>query len=255
MPKKVALIVGGGGGFGGVLARALFQKGFRVVLADINLARLRAAADSLGGDTLYFQADLTKEESVISLFRDHLEATGRIDFLFLGHGLVTGRTLLKDTPLEEWELVLRTNMTGSFLCMRQAIPTMIKQSSGCIINLATGDAGRKWSAPYMSSKWGIEALVACAAEEVRQSNIGVYAVAPGGYTATKFHDNSYEIRAFINYEPDEQTSARLKPLKPEVIVPLCLHLAEDASIAQTGKKIEALAWNEQNGLGRDVWFA
>lgn len=246
-------MVGGGGGLGGAAARGFLEAGFRVVLGDISQERVTKAAGSLGGDTLSFQVDVRKEESVAKLCSEVTSTLGRIDVLFNGHGVVTGHTLLHETDVEEWDFVLNTNLKGTFLCMKHVASTMVAQRSGCIVNLTT-NRGRAGRIPYTASKYGIEGLTEAAAEELKPWGVGVYAVAPGGYIDTRFHDNSHNLMPFKNFTPDEKMRKERRPIKPEVIVPLCLHLSEDRTLTLTGKKISAIDWNEQKGLGRDNWY-
>jgi len=253
--KKVALISGGGGGFGSIISKAFLDDGYRIVLTDVSRTRLESVSDSLHQDTLTFQADLWKESEVGKLFHDTVEAAGRIDFLFIGHGVVTGRTLIQDTSMEEWNFVVQTNLTGTFLCMRSAMPIMMMNGGGCIISLTTGDAARKGRTPYVASKLGIEGLTAALSAEAREHNIGVYAVSPGGYAATKFHDNSHSLFGFKNHTPDEELRKHVKAVKPEVIVPFCRYAARDTSLSMSGKTVNALDWNEQHGLERSKWYA
>jgi NAD(P)-dependent dehydrogenase (short-subunit alcohol dehydrogenase family) len=254
MLEKVALVVGGGGGFGGVIARALHEKAYRIALADIDFARVEAAARSLGNDAFPLQVDLTNEQSVVNMVNTVIKKESKIDLLFLAHGVTAGRTLMHETSFAEWDFVLKTNLTGSFFCLRSVVRKMIEQKSGCVISLSTGREGRKLSSPYISSKWGLDALVACIAQEVRDRNIGVYSVSPGGYSATKFHDNSYELMHFKNHIPEKDRMTEVRAIRPEVIVPLCLYLIEDSSLALSGSTLNALEWNEENGLGRERWF-
>ncbi|MGI0090170.1 MAG: SDR family oxidoreductase [Nitrososphaerales archaeon] len=255
--ENFALVTGGAGGFGSAVAKAILlqKKGYQVALADINLERVRSVAKSIGAGAHYFQVDVGNEDSVKKLFSGLAGITDRIDVLVSAHGLTAGKTGIQDVPLEEWNSALNTNLTGAFLCMKHVMPLMLKQSSGCIINLTTGNPARKLTCTYIASKIGVEGLTTAVAEDVKDSHIGVYAVAPGGYTSTLFHDNSYQLMHFKNYVSSAELQRQSRGLKPEVIVPLCLHLIEDRTLGMTGKKIVALEWNKQNGLGADVWYA
>jgi NAD(P)-dependent dehydrogenase (short-subunit alcohol dehydrogenase family) len=254
MPKKVALIVGGGGGFGGVIARALSQKNYSLSLADIDLERAKIASESLDGARAY-QMDVRREEDVRTVTGEVLSREGQIDLLFAGHGLSSGgRIRVDEISYETWKAVLETNLNGTFLCMKYVIPAMKRQRSGCIISLTTNPKIRVGSSSYYSSKVGIEALTAIAAVELRDDKIGVYAVGPGGKTTTKFSENSLRLLNQKYNKMRESDSQESKLLKPEVIVPLCLHLAEDKTLELSGKTIQATNWNEQNGLGVDSWF-
>ena len=252
--KKVALISGGGGGFGGVVARAFLEDGYRIVLTDIDSRRLEKTAASLSGEIVSFASDLSREADVRKLFDGAVTRFGRIDVMFLGHGVVSGRTPIQETTLEEWNFVIQTNLTGVFLCMKEAVSVMIKQKFGRIICVTTGDPARKLVAPYVASKLGIEGLVASVATETRECNVGAYAVSPGGYANTRFHDNSYELLHFKNYIPDDQLRKMVKPVKPEVIVPFCRFAAADSDLSMSGKVVNALEWNEQHGMGKNTWY-
>ena len=254
MTNKVALISGGGGGFGRTVAKAFSDDGYRIALCDIDASRLKASADSLGHDTLVYEANLTNEADVEKMVKNTVQATGRIDFLFMSHGIVGGRTLLHEVSLDEWNSVVQTNLTGTFLCMKHVLPVMIGQRRGSIISLATGDSARKFSAPYIASKIGIEGLTVSVATEAREWNIGVYAVSPGGYANTLFHDHSYSLLHSKNYVPDEQLRRQVRAIEPEVILPFCKFAIKDDSLSLSGKTVNALDWNEQHGLGRDTWY-
>jgi len=253
MTGKLALVTGGAGGFGSTVAKAFLEDGYEIILTDIDGSRLKSVSQSLNSEG--FEANLAHENEVEKMVRDVVSDTGRIDVLFMGHGIVGGRTLLHETCLEDWNAIQAANLTGSFLCMKYVIPIMMKQRSGCIISLTTGDPARKYSAPYISSKLGIEGLTAAISSEVREWNIGVYALSPGGYAATRFHDNSYNLLHFKNYISDEELSKTTRAIKPEVIIPFCRFVAKDESLSLSGIIINALDWNEQNGFSkRDDWY-
>lgn len=226
------------------------------MLADLDDERVRRTGTTLVPPVPWFHVDVRSEESVSRLITEVVKTTGRIDALFNVHGVVVGRTNLEELPFEEWKFVLETNLNGTFLCMKHATLQMKKQGGGgCIINLTTGGP-RPQQTPYFSSKLGIEALTAVAALELRPHAIGVYAVAPGGYLSTDFHDNSYGAMRYKNYIAEEQLKRQRRAIRPEVVVPLCLYLVEDASLAMTGTKIEVLHWNEEKGFGgQDAWLA
>lgn len=251
--EKSILITGGAGGFGSVLARALVENGeYRVALADIELERVKKTAESLGRDVAYYKLNASDEASVKELFS--VLGTKSLDAMVCAHGITTGRTSIQDVPLEEWNQVMSANLTGVFLLMKHCIPIMMRQSSGCIINLTTGNPARKNSSTYVASKIGVEGLTAAASEDIKDLGVVAYTVSPGGYTATPFHDNSYRLFHYKNYVSAEQMQRERRGLKPEVIVPLCLHLIDKRPMDQTGKKLTALEWNKQNGLGQDNWY-
>ena len=246
-------MVGGAGGVGQTVSRAFSEKGNRVVLADVNLERLRGVAKEIGRDTLHFQVDVKNEESVSKLIENVINETGRIDSLFAVHGVTQGKIPVYQRSLQEWEFVLGVNLTGSFLCIKHAAPFMIRQKKGCIVALTTSRA-RPDDAPYYTSKMGIEGLVGSAALDLKDKGVGVYVVAPGGYLSTSFHDHSYELMKYDNFIPDNEMREHQRAIRPEVVVPLFLHLNENVPLDLVGKKITAIDWNEQHGLGREPWY-
>ncbi|MBI2185397.1 MAG: SDR family oxidoreductase [Thaumarchaeota archaeon] len=251
--SKVALVIGGGGGMGSVACHGFYGAGFKVALADVSEDRAQTTAKAIGQDVLAFQTDVRREESIAKLVKDVTGVFGRIDVLLAAHGVVTGHTLVHETDEKEWDFVIDTNLKGTFLCIKHVASIMMKQKSGCILTLTTNKA-RAYRVPYSASKYGIEGVTGAAAEELKPYNIGVYALAPGGYVDTLFHDNSYQQLTYKNYTPEEKLRTERKPLKPEVIVPVCLHLAQDKTLALTGKKIDCVHWNEEHGLGRANWY-
>ncbi len=251
--KKTVLVVGGAGGIGQTVSRALCERGNRVVLADVNLDRLRIVAKELGHDTLHFQVDVRDEQSVSQLIRDVVSATGTIDSLFAVHGVTQGKIPVYERTFQEWEFVIGVNLTGTFLCIKHDAPVMIRQKQGCIVALTTSRA-RPEDAPYFASKMGIEGLVETAALDLKQQGVGAYVVAPGGYLSTSFHDNSFQLMKYDNFISDQEMRERQRAIKPDVVVPLFLHLTENIPLDLVGKKITAIDWNEQHGLGREEWY-
>lgn len=253
---RAALVIGGGGGIGSAVARALCEKDFRVALADFDADRVRGVAESLGPKALHLQVDVRREDSVSAMVDAAADRLGRLDALFCLHGVVVGRTKIMDLPYEEWRFVLDTNLGGAFLCMKHVIPRMLREGGGgCVVSLTTTQA-RAGQSSYFSSKAGIEGLTAVAAEELKTYGIGVYVLSPGGYLSTSFHDNSYKVMPYRNYVSEEAIRSQRKPLRPEIVVPVCMHLIEDRSLRLTGKRIDVPRWNEENGFGGlNQWYA
>jgi NAD(P)-dependent dehydrogenase (short-subunit alcohol dehydrogenase family) len=257
MTKKVALIIGGGGGFGKEAAIAFSKSGYRIILADIDRRRALAVEESIGQkDSLSFQVDVRSESSVRRLFNAVRGHFGRLDLLFIGHGVVAGRLSVVDLDYKTWNAVIETNLNGTFLCLKYSIPLLTRrQSAGCIICLTTTMNATQGTTPYLASKSGVDALCKAVALELKSKKIGVYLLAPGGATSTGIFDNSYDLLKYKNYVPGSESLKQYSTvLKPGVIVPACLQLAKDESLRLTGEKINALEWNEKNGYGRDVWY-
>jgi 3-oxoacyl-[acyl-carrier protein] reductase len=188
---KVALVTGASQGIGRATARALADRGAKLALASRNeqqLGVLAAEITRAGGEALAIRMDVDDAAQVKNGFQQILAQFGRLDIL-VNNAAITRDTLELRMKLEDWEAVLRTNLTGAHLCAQQALGAMLKQRSGRIINITsvvaeTGNAGQ---ANYVASKAGLIGLTRAIAVEVASRNITVNAVAPG-FIATPMTD-------------------------------------------------------------------
>lgn len=186
LKDKVALVTGASQGIGRATARALAEAGAKVALASRNEQQLGALAEeikSAGGEAFVVPMDVGNAEQVKTGFQQILTKFTRLDIL-VNNAAITRDTLELRMKLEDWEAVLRTNLTGAHLCMQQALGAMLRQRSGRIINVTsvvaqTGNAGQ---ANYVASKAGLIGLTRAAAVEVASRSITVNAVAPGFIT-------------------------------------------------------------------------
>lgn len=183
LKDKVALITGASQGIGRATALTLVESGAKVAVAARNaekLASLVSEIEAGGGVALAVPMDVADAAQVKSGFQQALAKFGKLDIL-VNNAAITRDTLALRMKLEDWEAVLRTNLTGAYLCTQQALGAMLKQRSGRIINIAsvvaeTGNAGQ---ANYVSAKAGLMGLTRAIAVEVASRSITVNCVAPG----------------------------------------------------------------------------
>jgi 3-oxoacyl-[acyl-carrier protein] reductase len=183
LKDKVALVTGASQGIGRATALALVVAGAKVAVAARTadkLATLVAEIEAAGGEALAVPMDVADAAQVKTGFQQTLAKFGRLDIL-VNNAAITRDTLALRMKLDDWDAVLRTNLTGAHLCIQQALGAMLKQRSGRIINLSsvvaeTGNAGQ---ANYVASKAGLIGLTRAIAVEVASRNITVNAVAPG----------------------------------------------------------------------------
>ena len=183
LKDKVALVTGASQGIGRATAAALSAAGARVALAARNAEKLQALADELirkDGEALAVPMDVTDHAQVKNGFQQLLSHFGKIDIL-VNNAAITKDGLALRMKLDDWEAVLRTNLTAAHLCIQQSLSSMIRQRSGRIINVTsvvaqTGNAGQ---ANYVAAKAGLIGLTKAIAVEVASRNITVNAVAPG----------------------------------------------------------------------------
>jgi NAD(P)-dependent dehydrogenase (short-subunit alcohol dehydrogenase family) len=183
---KVAIVTGGGSGIGKGIARAFAVEGCNVVIAARGLERLQAAAHELqaqataGARVVAMQADVTDEKQVQDLFSKVMEQFRRLDILVNNSGVVKGARV-DMLPLNTWKETMDVNVTGAFLCLREAFKIMKDAGGGKIINIGSISAQRPrhHSAAYTTSKFAIWGLTNAAALDGREFNIAVSCIHPG----------------------------------------------------------------------------
>lgn len=183
LKDKVALVTGASQGIGRATALALAKNGAKVAIAARNAEKLASLASEIaqtGGEALPITMDVADAVQVKSGFQQALAKFARLDIL-VNNAAITRDTLALRMKLEDWDAVLRTNLTGAHLCIQQALGAMLKQRSGRIINITsvvaeTGNAGQ---ANYVASKAGLIGLTRAIAVEVASRSITVNAIAPG----------------------------------------------------------------------------
>ena len=183
LQDRIAVITGASTGIGRSIAAAFAAEGAKTVLASRNREKLAAAAHEIqrtSGQVLVIQTDVMSEDEVIDLFRQTLDKFGRVDILVNNAGLSQGGPP-DELSLELWQRVLGVNLTGAFLCSREAFKIMKNQRSGRIINIGSVSAKvpRVNSAPYTTSKFGLEGLTRSLALDGREHGIAVSIIHPG----------------------------------------------------------------------------
>ena len=183
LQDKIALVTGASQGIGRATALALVEAGAKVALAARSKEKLAALAneiESAGGKALAVSMDVADAEQVKAGFQQTISHFGKLDILVNNAGMAKDGLALR-MKLEDWEAVLRTNLTGAHFCIQQALATMMRQRSGRIINITsvvaqTGNAGQ---ANYVAAKAGLIGLTRAIAIEMASRNITVNAVSPG----------------------------------------------------------------------------
>ena len=189
--REVAIITGGAGGIGEAAAFAIASRGARVAVADLRPAAAEEAAARLkasGLDVEPVTVDVGSEASVRAMVDSVLGRWGRIDILVNNAGVESSKPFL-EIGLEEYERVMRVNTTGVWLCCQAVIPVMLRQRSGCIVNVSSVagqlGGGLLGTAAYSTSKGALISLTKALAREFAKSGIRVNAISPS-LTMTDF---------------------------------------------------------------------
>lgn len=226
MTQKIAVVTGGSRGIGKsvvlALAGAGYQVAFSYVRDEASAAALQAQVEGLGRECLAVQCDVKDAQSIQAFFERVEQRFERIDLLVNNAG-ITRDGLLATQSLSDITEVIQTNLVGTLLCCQQVLPCMMRQRSGCIVNLSSVAAQKpgKGQSNYAAAKGGVEALTRALAVELAPRNIRVNAVAPG-IVSTDMSE------ALVGaHEQEIQSRLLIKRFaRPEEIADAVLYLAE-----------------------------
>ncbi|MBI4334376.1 MAG: glucose 1-dehydrogenase [Chloroflexi bacterium] len=186
LENKVAIITGAGRGIGRSYALRFAEEGAKVVIADIILENSQKVAQEIagkGGTALAIHTDIADEASAGQMAGRTVERFGKIDILLNNAAVFYGveSKAWNTWTVAEWQKMFAVNVTGSWLCARAAVPHMVKQNKGKIINIASGtaDFGLHTLLPYACSKGAVMTLTRCLARALGRHNINVNCISPG----------------------------------------------------------------------------
>ena len=243
---KVAIVTGAGRGLGQVMTLGLLESGARVAAVEIDaqaLEETESGADQRGaGERIQgVVADITRDESAPKIVRATIEHFGRLDILINNAGINTSLLRPEGQPVGKfWEVtptefrrVIDVNVVAVFLMTRAALPVMLKQAWGRIINVTTSldTMYRAGMQPYGGSKAANEAHLLAMAQELEGSGVSANVLVPGGAANTRLVSRAQE--------PD-----RGKLIPPEVMVAPLIWLCSNASDGVNGQRFIGMRWDK-----------
>jgi 3-oxoacyl-[acyl-carrier protein] reductase len=234
---KVAFITGSARGLGRAIAEKLASEKAKIVITDINDTMAASTAEEIAKkyqvETLALQHDVASEESTKEVIKMITNRFSRIDILVNNAGITRDARLMM-MKQDDWDLVLKINLTGAFICTKLVSKQMLKQNSGSIVNIASvsGLMGNIGQANYSASKAGLIGLTKTTARELAERGINVNAVAPGFIQSDMTH--------VLSEETTQKLLARIpmnRPGKPEDVADVVLFLVSDLAKYVTGQVI------------------
>lgn len=243
---KVAIVTGGGRGIGEAVALALAAEGIALVLASrttVQLEQVAAKVRAIGGSVCTVAADVSQRDDVARIVDETLRAFGKIDVLVNAAGIYGPIGPVWQVNAEEWMQAMHINLGGTFLCCQAVLPHMIANRRGKIVNFSGGGATSplpRFTA-YGVSKTAIVRLTETLAQEVREFNIQVNAIAPGAV------DTAIQDQVLVAGDLAGDLLPRIQKLREtgeggvprELPAALVAFLASDRSGELTGKLIAA----------------
>lgn len=236
--NAVVLVTGGAGGQGASHARAYIREGASVALTDVRDEIGQALADELGDRAAYFHLDVTRESDWAEAIARTEERFGPLTILINNAGVGAVPTLIEHGSREDWQHILDVNLTGQYLGIRAAIPSLRRAGGGSIVNIASmaANTGLAYLSPYVASKWAIRGLTRTAALELGRDGIRVNSIHPG-VVDTPFITEP--LRPGVAPTSDSYSAepfAIKRMARPEEISEMVLYLTSEAAAFVTGSE-------------------
>ncbi len=246
LKDKVAVVTGAASGMGLAIAKLFVAEGAKVVAADWHGDAIAAAVAEIGGSIVAVTADVSQQEQAEAMVDKAVSGFGRIDILVNNAGVMDLFQSVADVSNDTWRRVLSVNLDGPMFAMRRAVPLMLAQGGGSIVNVSSvaGVGGGSAGAAYTSSKHALNGLTKSTAFQHAKQGLRCNAIASGGVTTNI-------MQSVDATKLDQAALGRIGPyhaanpgmLEPIDIANLVLFLASDESRYINGAIIPAdMGW-------------
>lgn len=232
LKSRIAIVTGGAQGIGLAIVKRMLASGASVRIWDRDQKLLQQALSALAGAVSGDAVDVADEKSVAQGTAAAVAAHGEIDILVNNAGIAGANAPTVDYPVDEWERVLKVNLTSQFLCCRAIAPQMVKQKYGRIVNIASvaGKEGNPNAVAYSASKAGVISLTKSLGKELAKDGVSVNCITPAA-AKTAIFDQMTEQH--INYMLAKIPMGRFV-LVEEVAALACWLASEDCSFSTGG---------------------
>lgn len=249
---KIAIITGGGGGIGRVIALRFAREGGAVVVAGPTEEKVKSVEKEIldgGGRALAVHADVADEADVAGAVAAAISRFGRIDILVNNAGIAGPTALVHNVSRDDWDRTFAINLTGAFLCAKHVVPYLIEQRSGRIINITSiaGLQAYAYRSPYCASKWGMIGLTQTLAQEVGEFGITANTIAPGPVRGPRIEQVIRNRAEGMKLPYEEVVRQYVEPtalkrmVEEEDIAAMALFLASDEGANITGETLNISA--------------
>jgi NAD(P)-dependent dehydrogenase (short-subunit alcohol dehydrogenase family) len=246
LKDRVAIVTGGGSGIGKAIALLFAAEGAKVVVASRTLSNLEAVVNEVksnGGEAMAIPTDVSDEKQVQRLVAGTIDKYGQIDILVNASAFMQPDSIpVAEMPLDYWKENLAVTLTGTMLCIREAVRYMIERKQGSIVNISSmaGVAGLPNKSAYTAAKWAVIGFTESLAIEVGKYGIRANCISPAA-TRTEKWEAGQQARAERTGIPREKSLEEMLvryPLKkvaqPSEMASAALFLASDDASAVTG---------------------
>lgn len=239
LKDKICIVTGASAGMGRAIARLFANEGATVIA----VARRKSRLDELAAENSNIHplaADMMEKDQVIAMVKDTIKTYGRLDILVNNAGIMDDFTMLADVSDELWDKVMRVNVTAPMVAMREALPTMVEQGGGVILNISSigGLQGCRAGTAYTASKHALNGMTKNVAFQYAPKKIRCNAICPGGVDTDILSDFSHVHKEGMDRSM-AGTGANYRSGSPEEIANAALFLASDDSSLINGALLVA----------------
>ena len=228
LANKVAIVTGGGSGFGKAISTLYCREGAKVVVSDIMDSGEETVNDVVkcGGEAIFVKSDVSRPADCENLVKKTVEKFGRLDIAFNNAGIGGASAPIGEYPIEDWDKIIAINLSSVFYGMHYQIPQMLNNGGGVIVNMSSilGMVGFAGAVGYVAAKHGVIGLTQNVALEYGTKNIRANAIGPG-FVDTHLTEKLTHEKETYDFLVEKHPMGRLG--KVEEIVDLVLWLSSD----------------------------